>query len=101
MQIYIQFTDKERRMKRIIMLLIIFTAALPYGAHAARDKTPPLTTASPTGGTYTNSVTVSLSANERATTYYCKGSGCTPTTIYSSPLALSATTTLRYYSKDR
>jgi len=88
-------------MKRIIMLLIIFTAALPYGAHAARDKTPPVTTASPAGGTYINSVTVSLSANERATTYYCKGSGCTPTTVYSSPLTFSATTTLRYYSKDR
>jgi hypothetical protein len=36
------------------------------------DTTPPVTTASPAGGAYTGQITVTLSSNEQATTYYCR-----------------------------
>jgi len=64
------------------------------------DATAPTTTATPAGGTFTGSVTVALSAGEAATTYYCTGIGCSPTTTYTSPLTFTAATTLRYYSQD-
>ncbi|MCK7503093.1 MAG: chitobiase/beta-hexosaminidase C-terminal domain-containing protein [Desulfobacterales bacterium] len=68
---------------------------------AARpDTKAPTTTAAPAGGTSTSPVTVTLTANEPATTYFCTGSGCNPTTVYSTALTFSATTTLRFYSKD-
>jgi YD repeat-containing protein len=61
-----------------------------------------ITTATPGGGTYTSSQTVTLSANEPATIYYTTD-GTTPTTgstVYSSPLPISVTTTLKYFAKD-
>jgi hypothetical protein len=64
------------------------------------DATPPVTTASPAGGTYTGTVTVTLSSNEPATSYYCTGIGCNPTAVYSSSLTFTVNTTLRYYSRD-
>ena len=64
------------------------------------DTTPPVTTASPAGGAYTGQVTVTLSSNEPSTTYYCTGTGCNPAAVYSSSLTFSASTTLRYYSRD-
>jgi hypothetical protein len=64
------------------------------------DTTAPLTTATPAGGSFSGSVSVSLSANETATTYYCTGSSCTPTTVYSAPRVFTATTTLRFFSRD-
>lgn len=90
-------------MKRELLLgvcaLLLGTAAST--ALAARpDTTAPTTTASPVGGIFTSSVTVTLAANEPATTYYCTGGGCNPTTLYSAALSFSATTTLRYYSRD-
>ena len=66
------------------------------------DTTPPVTTASPAGGTYNNSVTVTLTVNEPATTYYTTD-GSTPATsspVYSGPLTFTATTTLKYFSVD-
>jgi hypothetical protein len=66
----------------------------------AADTTPPVTTATPAGGSFPGAVTVALSSNEPATTYYCLGSSCSPTTVYSASLQFSATTTLRYYSRD-
>lgn len=88
-------------MKRIILLLIAFTIVFPLGAYA-KDRIPPITTASPEGGTYSNSVTVTLTTNEQVRkTFFCIGSGCNPTTVYKAPLTFSTTTTLRYYSKDR
>jgi len=64
------------------------------------DTTPPVTTASPAGGSYAGPVTVTLTRNEAGTTYYCTGSGCNPTTVYSTSLSFPTTTTLRYYSRD-
>ena len=66
------------------------------------DTTPPVTTAFPAGGTYAGSVSVTLSVNEQATTYYTTD-GSTPTTsssVYSGPLNFTTTTTLKFFSKD-
>lgn len=66
------------------------------------DTTPPITSASPAGGTYTTSVNVSLSTNETATTYYTTD-GSTPTTsssIYTGPIIIYTDTTLKFFSKD-
>ncbi|TYR81892.1 PHB depolymerase family esterase [Priestia megaterium] len=66
------------------------------------DTTPPVTSASPAGGTYAGSVNVSLSTNEAATTYYTTD-GTEPTTnsnIYTGSIAITADTTLKFFSKD-
>lgn len=66
------------------------------------DLKPATTTASRTGGTYDTPQTVALTANEPATVYYTLD-GTTPTTasqMYDTPLSISATTTLRYFSVD-
>ena len=72
------------------------------------DTTAPVTTATPAGGTYGGTQTITLSCSDGAgsgcdKTYYTTD-GSVPTTaspVYSGPLALSATTTLRYFSADR
>jgi len=66
------------------------------------DTTAPITTASPLGGTFSDPVTVALTVNEPATTYYTTN-GSTPTTastVYGSALSFSASTTLKYFSRD-
>lgn len=66
------------------------------------DSIAPVTTATPTGGTYAAAQTVSLAANETATIYYTLN-GTTPTTssaVYTAPLSIAATTTLKYFAKD-
>jgi len=69
------------------------------------DTTPPTTTASPSGGTYSSAQNVTLSCNDVGgsgcqTTRYCLGSGCTPSTTYSGAINLSSSNTLRFYSTD-
>jgi hypothetical protein len=62
-----------------------------------------VTTITPNGGNFTAPVTISvtLSSNDPSNIiYYCLGDACTPDQIYSSPLSLTSTTTVRYYSKD-
>ena len=66
------------------------------------DTTAPITTASPSGGTYTSAQQVTLTANEDATVYYTTN-GSDPNTFgteYSSPISISATTTLKFYAVD-
>lgn len=70
------------------------------------DTTPPTITASPVGGTYTSTQSVTLSANETATIYYTTD-GTTPTypvagttQTYSAPISISATATLKYIGRD-
>ena len=66
------------------------------------DTVAPVTTATPLGGTYNSAQTVTLSANESATIYYTTN-GTTPTTgstVYSTPVSISATATLKYFAKD-
>src|SRR5207249_4987629 len=66
------------------------------------DTTPPTVSASPAGGTYTSAKSVTLAASEPATIYYTKD-GTTPTTssaVYSSPISIGTSTTLKFYAKD-
>ncbi|HZV82805.1 MAG TPA: S8 family serine peptidase, partial [Geobacteraceae bacterium] len=66
------------------------------------DLKPPTTTPSSAGGTYETTQAVSLRTNEPATIYFTLD-GSTPATnspVYSGPLAISATTTLRYFAVD-
>jgi YD repeat-containing protein len=71
------------------------------------DITPPVTTTSPAGGTYSTAQSVTLTCNDGA------GSGCdriyytidgtTPTTsssVYSSAISISSTATLMFFAKD-
>jgi len=69
------------------------------------DTTPPTTTAYPPGGTYNSPQLVTLECTDG------KGSVCydihyttdgsTPITVYSSPINISVTTTLKFFAKDR
>jgi hypothetical protein len=71
------------------------------------DTTPPMTSASPDGGTYSSGVSVTLTANEPATIYYTTD-GSEPTTgsytgTGDSPLSgisISTNTTLKFFGVD-
>jgi hypothetical protein len=66
------------------------------------DTTAPTVTISPIAGIYGSARTVTMTANESATIYYTLD-GSTPTissTVYSSPLTISSTTTIRYFGRD-
>lgn len=66
------------------------------------DTSPPIVTASPNGGVFPTSQQVTLSSNETAVIYYTLD-GSTPTvssTVYSSPITISSTTTLKFIGKD-
>src|SRR2546427_5622188 len=68
----------------------------------SQDSLPPTASASPAGATYTSAQSVTLAASEPATIYYTKD-GTTPTTssaVYSSPISITTTTTLKFYAKD-
>lgn len=69
---------------------------------AQSDTVPPITTASPAGGVYTQPQSIVLSANESATIYYTID-GSSPTVnspIYGAPIQIASTKTLRYFAKD-
>lgn len=62
----------------------------------------PLTTATPAGGTYKNSVSVELKSNKTGATYYTTD-GTEPTiqsTKYIQPLILTENTTLKFFTID-
>jgi YD repeat-containing protein len=68
---------------------------------------PPITSASPQGGVYTSSQSVTLTCTDPqgpgCDKIYYTTDGTTPTTsspVYSSPISISATTTLKYFAKD-
>jgi hypothetical protein len=66
------------------------------------DITPPVTTATPAGGTYSSVQSVTLSANEPATIYYTT-SGATPTSssyVYSGPIPIPVTSVLKFFAMD-
>lgn len=76
-----------------------FFKAHPKGG---TDTFPPVTTANPGTGSYSGSVTVTLSVNEPATTYYTSD-GSTPTVQsakYTGPISITGTATLKYFSVD-
>jgi len=79
-----------------------------FFTRATPDITPPVTTASPSGGYYNTTQNVSLICNDGSTgtgclkTYYTTN-GTTPTTsspVYSSPIPISTNTTLEFFSVD-
>jgi Chitobiase/beta-hexosaminidase C-terminal domain/RHS Repeat len=68
------------------------------------DITPPTTTPSPSGGAYNTAQSVTLACNDGSgsgcdKTYYSTN-GTDPSTPYTSPISISATTTLKFFSKD-
>ncbi|MHC8966005.1 PHB depolymerase family esterase [Priestia aryabhattai] len=66
------------------------------------DISPPVTAASPAGGTYGSSVSVTLSTNEPATTYYTLD-GSIPTVNslkYSEPITINSSKTIKFFSVD-
>lgn len=68
------------------------------------DTAPPATSASPPGGLYNTGQTVVLSCNDGAGSgcdkiYYAMGETA-PFSIYSGPLSVTATTTIRYFATD-
>ena len=66
------------------------------------DTTPPISDASPAGDTYGAAQTVTLSSESGATIHYTTD-GSTPTTsssTYSSPINISADTTLKFFAVD-
>ncbi|MFA6410322.1 MAG: chitobiase/beta-hexosaminidase C-terminal domain-containing protein [Candidatus Buchananbacteria bacterium] len=80
-----------------------FVAAIARYTETSGDTTAPITTASPTAGTYPVGQKVSLVANEPATIYYClttSNGSCTPSITYTTPLTINFSQALFYYSKD-
>jgi YD repeat-containing protein len=72
------------------------------------DTTAPTTTPSPVAGTYNTAQSVTLTCNDGTGSgcdkIYYTTNGSTPTTsspVYSSPINISVTTTLKFFAKDR
>ncbi len=93
-----------------IILFISFTAGLTAcggGDGDTSDSTPPVTTASPVGGSYVSNQQVSLSCDDGsgsgcATTYYTTD-GSDPTTssnVYSGVITITTNITLKFFSVD-
>lgn len=67
------------------------------------DHTPPSVTADPSGGTFTEPQTITLTASEDAEIYYTLDNS-TPTStsaVYTGPIAIDATTTLQAMAVDQ
>ncbi|MBA4392197.1 MAG: hypothetical protein C0407_01460 [Desulfobacca sp.] len=71
------------------------------------ETTPPTTTATPAGGLYNSSQSVTLSCNDGTGSgcdkIYYTTNGTTPTIsspVYYTPITISAPTTLKYFSRD-
>jgi len=94
-------------MKRLVtlfsMLCLVLTAGVPaFAGKPVGDTTKPITSATPTGGTYFTPQSVTLTVNEPATTYYTTD-GSPPATsspVYTAAINIAATTTLTYFSQD-
>ena len=70
--------------------------------YTAIDTTAPLVDANPSGGTYNNTQTVTLTMNEQGNIFYTLN-GTTPTsssTKYTSPIVITSTKTLKFMAID-
>lgn len=77
------------------------TVSAPYDPDTDTDTQPPRLTMTP-GGTFNNEQKVAMSTEETSTIYYTID-GTDPTTsslVYSMPLTLTSTTTIKAFSKD-
>ncbi|MBR5272986.1 MAG: PHB depolymerase family esterase [Clostridia bacterium] len=87
----------------LICTFFASTAGLDYYVEPGEiDITAPITSTLPEGGTYDQTLLVFISTNETATTYYTLD-GSTPTTastIYTAPIEITETTTLKFFSVD-
>lgn len=66
------------------------------------DTTLPIAAATPKGGLYASAQMVTITTNKAATVYYTTN-GSDPTTsssVYSTPLTISADTTLKFFARD-
>lgn len=70
------------------------------GAYEYPDTIKPTATITPLGGTYNNTITITLKMSEPGTIYYTLN-GSTPTTKYTAPFQLSKTTTINYQAIDK
>jgi hypothetical protein len=75
---------------------------------SSTDTTPPITNATPAGGIYTDTQSVTLTCDDGGGmgcdvngTYYCLGAECNPTTLYGGAIDISSITDLRFYSTDQ
>jgi hypothetical protein len=86
-------------------LLLILVMLLSVGPALADDVTAPTTSVYPGAATYQGARNVSLYCFDGGTgcasTYYCLGSGCSPTTPYTAQVSVSSSSDLRFYSVDR
>lgn len=77
---------------------------LTYILQATIDSTAPITTAIPAAGDFINPVQVYLQVNEANSVIRYTIDGSTPTstngTVYTGPISISATTTLKYFATD-
>ncbi len=81
------------------------SASMPFTIIPVIDSTPPITTAIPAAGAFLNPVTVYLLVDEAGSIIKYTIDGSDPTTsgtaqVYTAPINISTTTTLKYYSTD-
>jgi FtsP/CotA-like multicopper oxidase with cupredoxin domain len=91
--IYVRFRDKSLPSGHLYE---------PITASIVLDTVAPVSTASPVPGFYAGPVQVTLTANKEAKIFYTTD-GLTPTaasTVYTTPLSLSADTTIKYFALD-
>lgn len=78
------------------------STGVSYTVSTVSDTFTPTVTISPIGGSYNAAQNITLTADEPATIYYTLN-GSNPTTastVYSAPIPISSTVTLKYFAKD-